>query len=208
MTGGQEVVATWICAACFARNTFSENRCRRCRQARKDRETTVMSRWLSDPPILSYERQQVTGVSDKEDHTFSERLSERLRERFNEIEDSTATSRLSRSTAATSIDEYLVKFEASTVKHQLPPATSDLDNDRRDEIEASVADQDLPYIVNELIRRSTLSLTYRGLTWDHETIENASSVLSSSLNTFADKLDKSGSQLGLQAVAFIRKHRL
>lgn len=157
---------------------------------------------MTGSPILPYERQQLSGVSDED----NERLGERSGERLGEIEDSTATSRLSRAMAArASIDENLVKFEASTAKHRLPFATSDLDNDRHDEDEASVVDQELSYIVNELTYKISLSLESRGLTWDDETVENASSVLSSSLNIFADKLDKSGSRLGF---TFIQKHQL
>lgn len=134
---------------------------------------------------------------------------ERL-ERYDQIEASSLNQRSSSATTGSVMDnerrERFGQIDVSSTEQRSPSATtaSVMDNEPFGQVEAS----DVIHFVRQLIRRSTLSFISKGLTWDDETISNVSSVLSSSLDAFADKIGEPGSQLCLRAMAFIKKYRM
>lgn len=187
-----------------------------------DRQTGVMNRWLRDPPDPIIQRLHSMEVSDLDNKrlgkTETSATKPRLKrllaasdmdnERHARTEASTAKPWMSPAAAAPVVDiKGHARTEASTARLTTSPATtaSVLRDDRRYGTESSKAKLEVNYITSELVRSVNFSLKFQGLTWDDEIIEKASSVLLSSLKTFADKIGESGNQSGL---AFIQKHQL
>ena len=210
MAGAKEADLTWLCEHCHAtRMSLRERACWNCQNPRRDlRPIGMMSRWFRDSSDFTFPQ--------RSDFTFPQRLhatggSSLDNERLGKIEASITQPRLKRPLAALDLDNGpRAKTEASTATPRMSPATaiSVRGKERRDSIEPAKAKREVSYIVQELIRNCTRSLTSKGLTWNDEIFENASSVLSSSLNTFANKICKSGSRIDLLAAAFILEYRL
>ena len=201
MAGAKEADPTWLCEHCHAaRMSLRERACWNCQKPRRDlRPIGMMSRWFRDSSDSFPQRLHATGGSSLDN------------ERLGKIEASITQPRLKRLLAALDLDNGpRAKTEASTATPRMSPATaiSVRGKERRDSIEPAKAKREVSYIVQELIRNCTRSLTSKGLTWNDEIFENASSVLSSSLNTFANKICKSGSRIDLLAAAFILEYRL
>lgn len=91
---------------------------------------------------------------------------------------------------------------------EIEPFTTNQDNDC-DTLNSFWATFAAPKMVHWFVNDLFGRLTSKGLIWDAQTIENASSLLPSLLNAFASKIGcEDDTPTHLQAVAFIEKYKL